>query len=79
VRAVLTQMTEYLKKEITFFIYLDYRKLTKRHASGIKLWKFYFEIRACCALTSAFNKIAGTKKNGRQKLFLQATLFIKKK
>jgi hypothetical protein len=45
-------------------------KLTKRLASGIKLWKFYFQIRARCALTSAFDKIAG-KKNCRQMLFLQ--------
>jgi hypothetical protein len=30
-----------------------------------------FQIRARCALTSAFDKIAGTKKNCRQTLFLQ--------
>jgi hypothetical protein len=59
-------------------------------ASGIELWKFYFQIRAPCAMTSAFDKIAGTKKlqaNAcfcsqtlfcRQMLFLQATLFIGK-
>jgi hypothetical protein len=29
------------------------------------------QIRARCALTSAFDKIAGTKKNCRQTLFLQ--------
>jgi hypothetical protein len=64
-------------------------KLTERLASGIKLWKLYFQIRACCALTSAFNKIAGTKKFAgkcfllqsnnffcRQTLFLQANAFF---
>jgi hypothetical protein len=52
--------------------------------SGIELWKLHFQIRAHCASTSAFNKIAGTKKlqanpffSGKR-FFLQATLFIKK-
>jgi hypothetical protein len=43
-------------------------KLTKRLASGIKLWKFYFQSRARCALMSAFDKIAGKK--------LQANVFF---
>jgi hypothetical protein len=41
--------------------------------SGIKLWKLYFQIRAHCASTSAFDKIAGTKKNCWQTLFLRQT------
>jgi hypothetical protein len=53
-----------------------YRKLTKMLSSGIELWKFYFQIRACCALTSAFNKIAG--KNCRQTLFFRQTIFCRK-
>jgi hypothetical protein len=59
-------------------------------ASGIELWKFYFQIRAHCALTSAFDKIAGTKNlqaNAffagkplflQANAFLQATLFLEK-
>jgi hypothetical protein len=57
------------------------------------IWKLYFQIRAHCALTSAFNKVAmQAQKNCRQTLFFavksfflqanaffQATLFIKKK
>jgi hypothetical protein len=53
-------------------------KLTKRLVTGIELWKLYFQIRARCALTSAFDKIAGTKKIAGKHFFLQATLFIEK-
>jgi hypothetical protein len=54
-------------------------KLTERQASGIKLWKLYFQIRACCALTSAFDKIAVKKLQANaffcsQMLFLQANI-----
>jgi uncharacterized protein YxjI len=56
--------------------------------TGIELLKLYFQIRACYALTSAFDKIAGTKKIAgkrffavkrffcRQMLFLQANTFF---
>jgi hypothetical protein len=48
----------------------------QKEASGIKLWEFYFQIRACCALMSAFNKIAGTNKIARKCFFLQANTFF---
>jgi hypothetical protein len=44
--------------------------------TGIELWKLYFQIRARCALTSAFDKIAGTKKNCRQTLFFAVKRFF---
>jgi hypothetical protein len=45
-------------------------KLTKRLVTGIELWKLYFQIRARCALMSAFNKIAG------KRFFLQSNAFF---
>jgi hypothetical protein len=51
-------------------------KLTKRQASGMKLWKFFFQIRACCALMSAFDKIAGTKKIAGKRFFCRQMLFL---
>jgi hypothetical protein len=70
---------------------LEYWKLTKRLGTGIEVWKLYFQIRARFALTSAFNKIAGTKKLqanaffcsqmlffAGKRFFLQPTLFIEK-
>jgi hypothetical protein len=39
-------------------------------ASGIELWEFYFQIQACCALTSAFKKITG------KHFFLQSNAFF---
>jgi hypothetical protein len=52
------------------------KKLTERLECGIKLWELYFQIRACCALTSAFNKIAGTKKIAGKCFFLQSNTFL---
>jgi hypothetical protein len=46
-------------------------------ASGIKLSKFYFQIRPPCVLMSAFNKNEGTKKM-QANAFSQAMLFIEK-
>jgi hypothetical protein len=51
-------------------------KLTKRLGTGIELWKLYFQIRARCALTPAFNKIAGTKKIAGKRFFWRQTLFF---
>jgi hypothetical protein len=53
-----------------------YRKLTERLVTGIELWKLYFQIRAHCALTSAFDKIAGTKKIAGKRFFCSRTLFF---
>jgi hypothetical protein len=44
--------------------------------TGIELWKLCFQIRAHCALMSAFDKIAGTKKNCRQTLFFAVKRFF---
>jgi hypothetical protein len=50
---------------------MRYGSSPKWLASGIKTWKLKFGMRICCALTSAFNKIAN--KNIVDKcLFLQA-------
>jgi hypothetical protein len=60
----------YCKKD--FFLF----KITETLASGIQLWKFYFQPRGRCALTSAFDKIAGTKKIAGKCFFLQSNAFF---
>jgi hypothetical protein len=51
-------------------------KLTERLVTGIELWKLYFQIRTCCALTSASDKIAGTKKLQANTFFGSQTIFF---
>jgi hypothetical protein len=77
------------QKNVCLQFFYAFKKLTERLESGIKLWELYFQIRARCALTSAFHKIAGKKISGKRfflqansflqaNAFLQATLFIEK-
>jgi hypothetical protein len=54
-----------------------FRKLTERLVTGIELWKLYFQIRARCALASAFDKIAGTKKIAGKRFFFSQTFFFR--